>query len=86
MTASGWIEVRTPDLGSAEPVQVSAWLVNVGETVLEGDRLVELLLPGVTYDVPSPVTGRLVEAAVPLNASVVAGDLLARIDTNEETG
>lgn len=77
------VSVFTPDLGSEESVRVSAWLVEVGETVREGDRLVELLMPGVTYDVPAPVSGRLAEAAVMLNAAVRPGDLLGRIEPDE---
>ncbi|HEX6984882.1 MAG TPA: biotin/lipoyl-containing protein [Planctomycetaceae bacterium] len=76
--------VRAPDLGTVEPVRVSAWLVEVGETVREGDRLVELLMPGVTYDVAAPATGRLIEATAAVNASVRPGDVLGRIEVDED--
>jgi pyruvate/2-oxoglutarate dehydrogenase complex dihydrolipoamide acyltransferase (E2) component len=80
---SDQVAVLTPNLGSDEPVRISAWLVEVGETVRVGDRLVELLLPGVTFDVAAPVTGRLVEITAAVNAAVRAGDLLGRIEPDE---
>jgi pyruvate/2-oxoglutarate dehydrogenase complex dihydrolipoamide acyltransferase (E2) component len=52
--------VVLPDLGAA-PVRLSLWFADVGDTVYEGDRLVEVLAAGATFDVPAPVTGRLVE-------------------------
>jgi pyruvate/2-oxoglutarate dehydrogenase complex dihydrolipoamide acyltransferase (E2) component len=52
--------VVLPDLGAA-PVRLSLWLADVGDVVYEGDRLVEVLAAGATFDVPAPVTGRLVE-------------------------
>lgn len=76
--------VYVPDLGAAELVRISAWLVEVGETVVEGDRLVELLMPGVTYDIAAPATGRLVEVRSPLNATVATGDVLGRIEVDED--
>jgi pyruvate/2-oxoglutarate dehydrogenase complex dihydrolipoamide acyltransferase (E2) component len=76
-------DVFAPDLGAVEPVRVSAWLVEVGETVREGDRLVELLVPGLTYDVAALQSGRLAEIVVPAGASVRAGNLLGRIEPDE---
>ena len=76
--------VFAPDLGSAEPIRVGGWLVEVGETVREGDRLVELLLPGLTFDVAAPATGRMVEVVASANGSVRAGDVLGRIEPDED--
>ena len=76
-------EVRAPDLGAEGPVRVSAWLVDVGETVRAGDRLVELLLPGLTYDVPAPVEGWLVEIRAGANRDVGPGDVLGCIREGE---
>lgn len=52
--------ILLPDLGAA-PVTLSAWFADMGEQVFEGDRLVEVLVAGATFDVPAPATGRLVE-------------------------
>jgi pyruvate/2-oxoglutarate dehydrogenase complex dihydrolipoamide acyltransferase (E2) component len=78
------IAVHAPELGSVEPVRVTAWLVDVGETVRAGDRLVELLMPGVTFDVSAPATGRLADVAAPVNSGVRAGDLLGHIAPDDD--
>ena len=76
-------KVRSPDLGAGGPVRVSAWLVDVGETVRAGDRLVELLLPGLTYDVAAPVEGWLIEIRAGANREVAPGDVLGCIREGE---
>lgn len=78
------VPIIAPDLGSTEPSRLSAWLVEVGETVREGDRVVELLLPGLTVDVAAPASGRLSSAARALNASVVAGQILGTIEQDDD--
>jgi pyruvate/2-oxoglutarate dehydrogenase complex dihydrolipoamide acyltransferase (E2) component len=55
--------VLLPDLG-ATPIRLSLWYVEPGDLVYEGDRLVEVLTAGATFDVAAPVTGRLVERHV----------------------
>ncbi len=81
---NGWIPIVAPDLGAPEPPRVSAWLVEVGETVRAGDRVLELLLPGITVDVAAPVSGRLAEATTALNVAVTAGQKLGLIEQDDE--
>jgi pyruvate/2-oxoglutarate dehydrogenase complex dihydrolipoamide acyltransferase (E2) component len=52
--------ILLPDLG-AGPVLLSAWFARTGEAVYAGDRLVEVLVGGATFDVSCPATGRLAE-------------------------
>jgi pyruvate/2-oxoglutarate dehydrogenase complex dihydrolipoamide acyltransferase (E2) component len=52
--------VLLPDLGAA-PVRLSLWFAEPGDAVFEGDRLVEVVTAGATFDVAAPATGRLVE-------------------------
>jgi len=55
--------VILPDLGTGPdvPIVVSHWFAARGQCVWEGERLVEVLAGPATFDVPSPVTGRLAE-------------------------
>jgi pyruvate/2-oxoglutarate dehydrogenase complex dihydrolipoamide acyltransferase (E2) component len=72
--------ITMPDLGTGnEAVRVSAWLVEVGQTVIAGDRVVEVLLPGITFDIHAERTGELVEITVPVDAVVAAGQVLGWI-------
>ena len=76
--------VLLPDLGSAdEPVRISCWLVDLGESVDEGDRLIEVLVQGVTFDVPAPVTGTLTRIEKSLDAQVQVGETLGWIEAAE---
>ena len=54
------VPIRLPELG-ASPVTLSVWFAQVGEEVLEGERLVEVLADGATFDLTAPATGRLSE-------------------------
>jgi pyruvate/2-oxoglutarate dehydrogenase complex dihydrolipoamide acyltransferase (E2) component len=74
-----------PDVG-AGPVQLSLWLAEAGDTVFEGDRLVEVLAAGATFDVPAPVTGRLVERHAWPRDVLVPGQVLGVLEAEEETG
>jgi pyruvate/2-oxoglutarate dehydrogenase complex dihydrolipoamide acyltransferase (E2) component len=55
--------VILPDLGTGSdlPIVVSHWFAARGETVWEGDRLVEVLVGPATFGVAAPMTGRLAE-------------------------
>jgi pyruvate/2-oxoglutarate dehydrogenase complex dihydrolipoamide acyltransferase (E2) component len=69
-----------PDLG-AGPATLSTWFADVGDPVYEGDRLVEVLLEGATFDVPAPATGRLVEQRALRSERLHAGQVLGTVVT-----
>src|SRR5262249_27846475 len=82
------VPVVLPDLGAA-PVTLSLWYADLGERVFEGDRLVEVLVGGATFDVSAPVTGRLAEKSVRPDQMVQPGQVLGLIHVdqqNEVTG
>ena len=76
------IEVRVPDEQEGTKAVVRAWLKQVGDTVAENDRLVELETDKVTQEVPSPGAGVLAEIILDTDAEAVPGALLARIETD----
>jgi len=73
-------EIIVPDL-DAGPVVLSVWFADPGETVFEGDRLVEVLLAGATFDVPSPATGRLLEKRAYSNDRLQPGQVLGIVES-----
>jgi pyruvate/2-oxoglutarate dehydrogenase complex dihydrolipoamide acyltransferase (E2) component len=79
------IDLTVPELGldNAQEILVSCWLVGCGDELIEGDRVVELLAGDITFDVSSPVTGRLVHIAVEPDDKVRPGDCLGTIDPEE---
>ena len=77
-------EIRLPDLGT-RPVVLSVWFADAGESVFEGDRLVEVLVAGATFDVAAPGTGRLVEKRALPDDPVEPGQVLGIVELNEPT-
>jgi pyruvate/2-oxoglutarate dehydrogenase complex dihydrolipoamide acyltransferase (E2) component len=71
-----------PDLGAA-PVRLSAWFADVGDLVYEGDRLIEVLVGGATFDVSAPATGRLAEKHAHADQVVQPGNVLGLVETHE---
>ncbi|MGQ0636670.1 MAG: lipoyl domain-containing protein [Planctomycetaceae bacterium] len=75
--------VTIPAVGAAgNTLCVSAWFVEPGDTVEAGEPLVEVLLSGVTCDVPSPVCGRLARIERDLDAEICEGEVVAWIETD----
>jgi pyruvate/2-oxoglutarate dehydrogenase complex dihydrolipoamide acyltransferase (E2) component len=76
------IDIVVPELGAArhDTVRVSCWFVDVGDEVIEGDRLVELLISEATFDVACPATGTLARIVLGAESLARAGAVLGQID------
>jgi pyruvate/2-oxoglutarate dehydrogenase complex dihydrolipoamide acyltransferase (E2) component len=74
------VPVVMPDLG-VPSARLSVWFAEPGDSVYEGDRLVEVRVGGATFDVSAPATGRLAERfALPpdeLRPRQVLGEVVA---------
>jgi pyruvate/2-oxoglutarate dehydrogenase complex dihydrolipoamide acyltransferase (E2) component len=75
--------ILLPDLGAA-PAVLSLWFADPGETVYEGDRLVEVLVCGASFDVPAPATGRLVETRALPDDPLTPGQVLGMVETEAD--
>ena len=75
-------DILLPELGAA-PLVLSVWFADVGDVVYEGDRLVEVLAGGATFDVPAPATGRLAEKRALPDDPLVPGQVLGRVVLND---
>lgn len=76
------VEVRLPQWGMGMTEgEVVEWLKTVGESVTEGEGLVEIETAKVTEVLESPVTGTLVEILADVEAVVEVRAVLAIIDT-----
>jgi pyruvate/2-oxoglutarate dehydrogenase complex dihydrolipoamide acyltransferase (E2) component len=72
-------EIILPELGAA-PIWLSVWFADLGDRVYEGDRLVEVLVGGATFDVSAPATGRLAEKRALPNDPVHPGQVLGLLE------
>jgi 2-oxoglutarate dehydrogenase E2 component (dihydrolipoamide succinyltransferase)/2-oxoisovalerate dehydrogenase E2 component (dihydrolipoyl transacylase) len=75
--------VILPDLGAA-PIQLSLWFADLGDQVREGDRLVEVVAPGATFDVAAPVSGTLRERLALPRDRLVPGQVLGLLEVEAE--
>ncbi len=68
-----------PELG-ADAAVLSSWFADPGDEVYEGDRLVEVLVNGATFDVAAPATGRLLEKFVFPDEPLAPGQMLGLLE------
>jgi pyruvate/2-oxoglutarate dehydrogenase complex dihydrolipoamide acyltransferase (E2) component len=79
------IPILLPEL-SATPVILSCWFADQGETVFEGDRILEILVEeGATFDVAAPATGRLVEKSAYARDHLRPGQVLGIVEGESES-
>lgn len=78
------VEVRVPDLGGAEEVDVVEVLVAVGDEVGEDDGLITLESEKASMDVPAPAAGTVRELHVEAGGKVREGDRIATLETAGE--
>jgi len=60
---------------------LSLWYAAPGDEVFEGDRLVEVLAPGATFDVSAPACGRLIEHRAWPRELLLPGQVLGVIES-----
>lgn len=63
---------------------LSAWFADPGDPVYEGDRLVEVLVGGATFDVSSPATGRLARKQARPKERLAPGQVLGFVEVDGE--
>ncbi len=71
--------IQLPEL-DAGPVRLSVWFASIGDRVYEGDRLIEVLVNGATFDVAAPVTGRLSEKLAHPDDPLTPGQALGVVE------
>ena len=78
-------DVIMPSLGedAGDECTVSFWHVDVDEEIAQDEPLVEMATDKATFDVPSPLTGKIVEVLVQEDDVVKVGDKIAVIETAE---
>lgn len=74
-------QVKLPKLGdTANEVVVVSWHVEVGAVVAEGDPLLTVQTDKVDVDVPSPLSGTVVEQLVAPDDEVAVGTPIAIVE------
>jgi pyruvate dehydrogenase E2 component (dihydrolipoamide acetyltransferase) len=73
------VEIRIPDLGDFEDIEVIEVLVAVGDEVAPEDGLITLETDKASMDVPAPVGGKIEALTVSVGDKVSTGDVIGKI-------
>ena len=76
-------EIKVPNIGDFEAVEIIDVLVKAGDTVAKDDSLITLESDKAAMDVPAPFAGKITEVKVKVGDKVSEGDVIA---SAEETG
>lgn len=74
------VEIKVPDIGGSEGVEIIEVPVSEGDEVSAEDSLITLESDKASMDVPSPYSGKLVSLAVKEGDSVSEGDLIGSME------
>ncbi|OHV13449.1 pyruvate dehydrogenase complex dihydrolipoyllysine-residue acetyltransferase [Kushneria phosphatilytica] len=78
--SGGRQELRVPDIGGSENVEIIEVAISEGDEVSEEDALITLESDKASMDVPSPYKGKIVEVSVSEGDTVSEGDLIGYIE------
>jgi dihydrolipoamide dehydrogenase len=81
---SSLVEIRVPDLGEVDDVQVVEVLVSPGDKIAVDDGLVTLESDKASMDIPSTLAGTVKEVALEVGSKVQEGDLVAVLEPAEQ--
>lgn len=80
------VEVKVPDIGGGEGVEVIEVAISEGDEISEEDTLITLESDKASMDVPSPYSGKLVSLSIKEGDSVSEGDLIGTMEIAGEGG
>ncbi|HDH14976.1 MAG TPA: hypothetical protein ENG90_00580, partial [Gammaproteobacteria bacterium] len=73
-------EVRLPDIGDFDEVEIIEILVSVGDTVAQEDSLITLESDKATMEIPSPAAGVVKEIKVSMGDKITEGALILLLE------
>jgi pyruvate dehydrogenase E2 component (dihydrolipoamide acetyltransferase) len=74
------VEIKVPDIGGSEAVEIIEVAVSEGDEISEEDTLITLESDKASMDVPSPYSGKIVSLSVKEGDSVSEGDLIGTME------
>ena len=83
MTMSNLIDLKVPDIGGHNGVDVIEVFIQPGQKIAVDDSLITLETDKATMEVPATSAGVIREVLVPLGGKVSEGDVIARIEVGD---
>src|SRR3954451_12275098 len=81
------LEIKVPQLSeSVAEATLLQWHKKVGEAVARDENLIDIETDKVVLELPAPAAGVIVEIIKPDGSMVVAGEIIAKIDTEASAG
>ncbi|NBU97996.1 MAG: hypothetical protein EBS19_07275 [Spirochaetia bacterium] len=77
------LELRTPDLGDTDKIELLKWFVKEGDIVKEGDELVELVTDKASFPVEAPIDGKILELLQKAGATVLKDQILGLMEISD---
>jgi pyruvate/2-oxoglutarate dehydrogenase complex dihydrolipoamide acyltransferase (E2) component len=76
--------ILVPDLDlTGMPIKLSGWLAGIGDRVVEGDRVAEILCGPALIDLESPATGVLAEQLAGVDDLLAVGQTIGIVVSRE---
>jgi pyruvate/2-oxoglutarate dehydrogenase complex dihydrolipoamide acyltransferase (E2) component len=82
MEIKKYFELKTPDLGDTDKIELINWYTQVGENIKEGQEILELVTDKAAFPVEAPVSGILSEIRVPEGSVVQKYEILGVMELN----
>lgn len=79
-------EIKVPDLGGADEVEVIEVLVSKGDSVEEEDPLLTLESDKASVELPSPGAGKITKITVKVGDKVKEGDVVGMMEASSDAG
>ena len=79
-------EIKVPDIGDFDAVEVIEVLVAEGDTVEKEQALITLESDKATLEVPSTVAGKITELKISEGDNVSEGDVIAMVEAEDDSG
>ena len=74
------VELKIPDIGGNDGIELVKWNKKAGETFVAGDELCELVTDKAAFSLEAPKDGKLLEICVAEKAHPKVGELAARVE------
>src|SRR6056297_3279287 len=79
-------EIKVPDLGGADEVEVIEITVSAGDTVEEEDPILTVESDKASVELPSPGAGKITKITVKVGDKVKEGDVVGMMEAGDQSG
>ncbi|MEP1213650.1 MAG: dihydrolipoyllysine-residue acetyltransferase [Marinobacter sp.] len=79
-------EIKVPDLGGADEVEVIEVLVSKGDSVEEEDPILTIESDKASVELPSPGAGKITKITVKVGDKVKEGDVVGMMEASDDSG